>query len=151
MSAYLNVSAVTTALAAVSIPGVTIKTPANLPDNVTVRDCPMLAPAPNYLSAITVEQASFGAPADMRGSFRYSLTYRYYHVPIGSARNLSEVYGALVDKVDAIISAAWDNSNLSGTVEMWPSGASAPGVVTDPAGNNFLGCDISFDVLVFVR
>lgn len=151
MSAYLNISAVSTAFAAISVAGVTIKTAANLPDNVTVRDTPLLAPAPSYLSAITLGRASYGAPADMRAQFDYTLTYRYYHAPVGSTRNLSEVYDALVTKVDNIISAVFDNSNLSGTVDIIPTGASAPGLVTDPAGNQFLGCDLTFQVITFVR
>jgi hypothetical protein len=151
MSAYLNVSAVSTAVATMVVAGVTIKTAANLPDNVTVRDCPMLAPAPNYLSAIVLERMSFGSPADMRGTFTYTLTYRYYHAPIGTNRNLSEVYDALVAKVDAIISAFFDYSDLSGTVDIIPTGASAPGLVTDPANNQFLGCDITVQVMTFVR
>ena len=151
MASYFEFTEISTAWAAVSISGVTVKAASAMPSEVSARDCPMLAPAPNYISGLTVEAMSLGAPDQMRATCTYNMTYRYYHAPVGATRGLLDIYTGLLDKVDLIMSTAFDNSNLTDSIEFWPAGATAPTVVSDPAGNQFYGCDLTFSVITFVR
>lgn len=151
MSAYLAIDTVATSISNMSVSGVTIKDTTAMPDAVNGRDCPLLCPAPNYLGNVSVERESFGSATQARKDITYTLTYRLFYAPVGSTRGLSDIYNGLCVALDNVISAFIDNDALSGTIDITPAGASAPGIVTDPAGNSYYGTDITLNVLVFVR
>lgn len=152
MSRYLQIDTVATAISGLIVTGVTIGDLEDLRNGYSGRDCPTLVPGPNYLSAVSVERVSFGDAANARKTITYALTYRYLHAPAGAGRQLGDVYLGLLDNLDLILSAAIDYDTLSDVViDITPRGATAPGVVSDAANNNFFGCDIVYDVTIFVR
>lgn len=151
MSAYLAIDTVATSIAAVSISGVTVKDATGMLDAVEARECPILMPAPNYLSNIRVERESFGLATVAKKTIYYDLTYRLFYEAVGATRGLADIYNGLCTTLDATISAFVDDDALSGTIDIVPAGALAPGIVTDAAGGQFYGTDITLNVIVFVR
>lgn len=152
MANYLNVTAVASSIAGLSVSGVNMRGLTAIPERIEPRDCPVLYPKPDgFITNLNVERVSFGAPMDARKTIVYSLNYRYLHASIGVDRGLFAVYEGLIANTDAIISAVIDNDNLSGTIDITPTGIDNIGPVQDPAGNTFHGCDMTFVITVFVR
>ena len=150
---YLNVETIATSFAALSIPGVTVLDHLHIPERVEARQCPILYPKPDgFVSDLNVDLVSFGNAAnDRRKTITYTLTYRYLHTSIGAGRGLFAVYQDMIANVDLIISTLMDNDDLSGTIDITPTGIDNIGPVIDPAGDAFHGCDLTFAVTVFVR
>ena len=143
----LNSTAIATAIAALSISGVMIKDISGIPDQVQVRDCPIMYPDPQGLvrggNAEESQKgpATFGTPTTRYWIFNRVYTYTYLHAPVGSGRGLYEHYAAMLASQDSIITAitALDVD----TVDVNKIEISRMGVVPDPAGSQFYGYSIS--------
>ena len=153
MSAYLNAVAIASSIAALPIVGVQIRDLDAIPEMVSARDCPVMYPKPDgFINNLGVDRISYGSALESRKNATYTLTYRYLHNPEGVDRAGSyRLFDAMMNNVDEIVSRIIDNDDLSGTVDITPAEISNLGLVLDPAGYAFHGCDIAFNVLVFSR
>lgn len=147
----LQIATITNSIAALSISGVTIKDKDELREGWTAYDCPLLTPLPNnFISAFSVSPRNMGSGSGRMLDVSYTLTYRYFHAPVGSG-NLTKTWSDMVDKVFAILDAILANDKISGLIDMSLSSVSDFGVVVDGANNQYHGCDISLRVLEFVN
>lgn len=135
-----------TAIAALTVTGVTIKDADEIPEKVNARDCPVLFPDPNnWLGGANMEPgdgpSSFGT-ADMRyWLINRQYRYIYLHEAVGATRGLKDVISAMAEKVDLLIEAMCE-LDVSG-VDVQTVTTSDFGVLEDPAGNGFFGCSVT--------
>ena len=138
-------------IAAISIAGVRVVDYDSIPTEILERDCPVLYPKPNELvSNLTVERETFGldSNANTKKNVTYDLRYVLAYQKIGAGRNLFESYPDMVDKIFAVQEAITELDTTGGVIDI----TCAPvtwGVVQDPSGNAFHGCEFSFRVLEF--
>lgn len=147
----LQIATITNSIAALSISGVTIKDKDELREGWTAYDCPLLTPLPNnFVSGISAIPRSMSSGAGRQLDVSYTLTYRYFHAPVGSG-NLAQTWSDMVDKVFAIFDAILANDKLNGLIDLSLSSVSEFGVVVDGANNQYHGCDIALRVMEFVN
>lgn len=147
----LAISTITNSIAALSISGVTIKDKDELREGWDAYDCPLLVPLPNgFVSGVSVQSVSMGSGSGHQMNVSYTLSYRYFHAPVGSG-DLVKTWSDMVDKVFAILDVILANDALSGLIDLNASAVSEFGVVRDGADNLFHGCDFAFRVMEFVN
>ena len=144
----IALATVADSIAALTVSGVTLKDVDNIPEDVTGMG-PLIIPAPNYLTNFTMERMSFGGGSSAEMDVKYTLNYRLLFAPVGAGRGFIGVVDVMVDKLALFLDAILAIDTISGCEDITPSGVSNFGVVTDPAGNQYFGCDISLDVLEF--
>lgn len=147
----LDISTVADSIASLSVTGVDIKDLDEMKDEVYNRDCPLVMPAPNYITNLRPERDSLGSGSGTQWNVRYTLNYRFFHSRAGTERGLAGVYKDLTDKVVAFVDSIFANDNITGAIDIQNSQISIFGVVDGPSGNQFYGCDISLDVLEFIN
>lgn len=142
-----DVNAVATAIAALSISGVTIKTEATLPDAVTARDCPILYPQHNFIGGLDYALQSAGATSPV---FEITFTVNYYLAvaPVGAGRGLRDWKQTIRTKASLVADAVADAHTSFGVDYIVPK-IGATDIVPDAADNNFYGCEISFECRTF--
>ena len=141
----LNAGAIATAIAALSISGVTVKDITGIPDQVLARDCPILMPHPNDWIVGGIGSAEDGeGPATFGPGmwvFQRAFNYLYLHATAGAGRGLKDHMGAMSTNLDAI-QTAMTTLSISG-VDVMEIDCSGFSVVTDPAGNQFYGFQVT--------
>lgn len=135
-----------TAIAALTVSGVTIKDVTAIPEKVNARDCPILFPSPdNWLGGANLEPAdgptTFGTASTRYWLINRAYRYIYLHEAVGSTRGLKDVIYAMAAKVDLIIEALCE-LDVSG-VDVQSVVVGDFGVLEDPAGNGFFGCTVT--------
>lgn len=138
----LSSSTIATAIAALSISGVTVKNITEIPESVSTRDCPILFPSPDsWLGGANGEPAdgstTFGTALTRYWLFNRVYKYIYLHAAVGSGRGLRDHLSAMATKADAVIEAFCE-LDVSG-VDVQNVSIGSFGVLTDPAGNSFYG------------
>lgn len=140
---------IATGIAALSVPGVSIKDITGIPEQVQPRDCPIMFPSPaGWLTGGNGEPsdgpATFGNPSTRYWIFNRTFEYIYLHSSAGVGRGLIDNIPAMATNADAIMQAVTaldlpqiDVQNIS---------ISQFGVLTDPAGNNFYGFHLSLQL-----
>lgn len=147
----LAIATITDSIAALTISGVTVKDKDELREGWTAYDCPLLVPLPNgFVSAVNIQPVSFGSGSGRQLNVTYSLTYRYFHAPIGRG-DITQTWSEMVDKVFSIFDAIAANDKLNGLIDLQLASVSEFGVVVDGANNQYHGCDITLRVLEFVN
>ena len=143
---------IATAIAALSVTGVTVKDITAIPEQVEPRDCPILFPSPDgWMSGGNGEPedgpTTFGTTTTRLWQFNRTYHYVYLHEVVGATRGLKDIYSALATKADAIITAI---TRLNVTdVDVKNVNISNFGVLSDPAGNSFFG--FSLDITLRER
>lgn len=139
-------------IAAMSVSGVTIKDVDEIVDSVTDRACPIIQPIPNgFVTDFSVERDSQGPGSTALQTVMYTLNYRLMFAPVGTGRGLLGVWADMLVKARLFLDAIIANDDLAGTVDIRPVGALNFGPVSDPAGNQFHGCDFALRVQEFVN
>lgn len=141
----LNAAGIATAVAALSVSGVTIKDLTAIPQAVGQRDCPILYPSPdNWMGSTTAALKTFGTANSRYWEAQRNLNYVYLHAAVGSERNLAVYMQAMAQKVDAIFTAFLTLGLANTDVRGFGNGPY--GVLADAAGNQFYGCLLSLAV-----
>lgn len=144
----LSSATIATAIAALSVSGVTIKNITNTPQQVSARDCPILYPPMNAWKRGGSAQessngpATFGTPTTRYWVFNRTYRYIYLHAPVGSGRGLDDHTLAMSDNEDAI-STALTALDIP-TVDIIGVTVGEFGQIQEPAGAMFYG--FTFDV-----
>lgn len=147
----LAISTVCTSIAALTVAGVTIKDLGDVPPSGE-RITPILFPDPaRPLSNYAAERMSFGGGSSHLADADYDLNYIFLFAKIGAGRTGLDYLEACVEKVQLIIDAVMEIDTITGAVDVWPSSVGDVIVITDPAGNNYIGCNLSFHVKEFWR
>ena len=147
----LNPVTVANSIAAISVTGLTIKDIDEIPENITQRDCPILIPAPQFVTNFRHARNSFGTGSTAKQSAQYTLNYRLFYQELGASRGLRDAYSGMVEMVGLIWDALISNSELTGAVDVIPRPISGFGVVASPNDKGFYGCDFSVDIMEFVN
>jgi hypothetical protein len=144
----LNSAAISAAIAATSISGVTVKDVTGIPQDVFDRDCPILFPQPgSWLdggSATTNKENTFGTASTRMWIFHRSFKYVFLHSAIGAGRGNLDNYADAVTKLEAIVSAliALDISDA----DVEDVTHTPIGVMTGPSSNKFTGCEVTISI-----
>jgi hypothetical protein len=83
-------------------------------------------------------------------TLKYAMNFTYYHCPIGSTLNFAD-YTNMITNIAAIISAMVEDNTLAGALDTGTPTVSDIGMVLDPAGNFFHGCQISLSISQFIN
>lgn len=141
----LDSAAITTAIAAMSVSGVTIKDTDEIPSIIYDRDCPMLFPAPgdwiDGSSAAVDDETTFGTATSRMWVVHRTFHYIYIHSEVNSARGYYEVYGNAADDIENIAVALMqlDISN----VDVESVSHNKIGTMKSPNEKSFVGCDFN--------
>lgn len=147
----IPIGTITAAIAGLTITGVTVRDTSGMTDLITARDCPVLAPRPNmFIGLNPVERDTYGASPVARKTVTFTLSYRFFHSPIGQGRGEYEVFPLYLVKIFAIMDALIA-CDLGGTVDMNLVGVPNLGVVVDGADNQFWGSDLDILCTVFIN
>lgn len=142
----LNSTGITSAIAALSISGLTIKDITTIPEKVANRDCPIFFPQPeSWIEAGQggqEENTTFGTPSTRYWQFIRTFNYVFLNNAVGTGRGNADNYASAVDKSESI-AEAMTALNVSG-VDVVTISHNAIGLIEDPAGNKFTGCLFSF-------
>ena len=152
MTIDINLEDVASAIAALSIAGVTVRDIDNIPVNAKTM-IPVLYPVPNgFVTDLTWSRETFGTESVHAMNLTYVLHYKYLHAIVGSGGSLLSVYGAMIRNIIKIIKAIFEDSDLGGAVDVTLNTISDIGVHTDPAGEmQFHGVDITIKVLEYIQ
>lgn len=149
MTVTVSISTVTNSIAALTISGVSILDIDQMGASYIARPA-LLAPRPdNFISGLTVMPTSFGAGSSRQVNLSYTLNYYYYHCQIGSALDFPN-HSALVTNIAAILVALMTTDDVTGATDILPSVGDV-GVITDPAGNSYIGCSVTIQVTEYVN
>ena len=151
MTVTVHLESIVTAIAGLSVSGVTIKDINAIPDAATGL-CPILIPQPNnFVTDITPTTQSLGFNGGAKLDVSYSLHYVYLHAEAGSGINTYSVYSGLIAKLVDILEAILSNDVVNGAVDMKIESIGNIGVIEDPAGNEFWGVLFSVRVMEFAQ
>ena len=147
----LAITTVSTAIAGLTVAGVTICDLDNVPPTA-LRLTPVLFPSPeNPLSDIIATRESYGGGSSMLANVEYDLNYIFLYCEIGSGRTGLDWLEDRMLKVQAIYDEILEIDVIGGAVDVWPTGNVQFVTLADPAGNNYLGCAMTFHVIEFWR
>jgi hypothetical protein len=145
----LQIGAVVTAIAGLSVSGVTIADDNLIPPNMVDPGRCVLYPEPaGFITDFSLTHESFGQHNVAKMTAHYTLNYTYCHCPIGQG-NALETYSDVVTKFGLIADAIMTNTLT--TVVNIEIGTADVGPVQDPAGNYFLGAHFTVLVSEFVN
>lgn len=144
----INAAAITSAIAALSISGVTIKDVSGIPDSVVTRDCPLFFPMPgNWLNggnASDEERSTFGTASTRYWQIERSLNYVFLHSQIGTGRGNADNYSDAVSKIEALVTAI-TQLDVEG-VDVMGVTHTPIGVMNSPTQSRFTGCEFTIEL-----
>jgi hypothetical protein len=147
MSNTIDFTTVTNSIAALSISGVTVKDSDEL-SNAIGLDYAVLVPLPdNFITRLRV--VTVNVPKTSL-DVHYDLHYRYFHCK-PSTNALYSDYQNLITNLAAITVAFAQNETLSGAIDNGAPTYGNIGTIQDPAGNIWLGCDVTIHVYQFLE
>ena len=147
----LAITTVCTSIAALTVAGVTIKDMNYIPPSGE-RITPILFPnADSPLSNYTDERMSFGGGSSALMDVDYDLNYIFIFCKMGAGRTGLDYIQKFMEKVQLIIDAIIGVDTINGAVDIRVSNVGDATVMADPAGNNYLGCSMTFHVKEFWR
>jgi len=149
MSTTVDFTTVTNSIAALNISGVTVKDVDEVTDTTKMSPA-TLAPRPeDFVTGISLVPAEL---SQQDNDLTYTLHYRYYHCQI--VRGLGGMlasYSGLITKAAAILLAFSNDATLTGATNNTAPQIENIGPVNDPAGNVYLGFEISIQILQFLK
>ena len=147
----LAISTVMTSIASLTVAGVNIKDADEIPPSA-LRLTPILFPKPGAtLSNFTVIRESFGGGSSALMNVEYDLTYLFLYCEAGSGRTGLDFEQDRIEKIQAILDEVIEIDTITGAVDILPVGNYEYVPLTDPAGNSYIGCEMTFHVIEFWR
>ena len=148
----LTLETVTNSIAALVVTGVKMCDIDEIPSPADMDRTPHFYPEPGgFVNSLTVTRDSFGAPSCADKHVTYTLRYVFAYQPSGSERALKDQYPLMVGLALDILDALIANDDLTGAIDMTPSGAGGWGLVMAPDGRYFCGCIINLTVMEFIN
>ena len=153
MSYTVKLADICTGIAALSITGVKIRDITKIPASGNMVT-PIMFPMPddNFITGLTPTPVTYGTGGLERMDLDYDLNYVYAHCPIAAALGGPyQAYASLIVNVIKIIVAIMSNDNIRDGTELRLKTITKCGPVTDPAGNQFWGCALTFHVKEYLE
>lgn len=146
----MRVAQVASAIAALTIRGITIHDLSEMKPALTDRDCPMLGPEPStenssFLTNWTAKRISMQGNQENR----YTLNYTLYHAPMGQDRGLFAQYPELVENARKIVEALQALPRVEGCKSIALDGFPTFGRVFDASGQPFHGAHFAIRIVEF--
>ena len=146
----VKIASVATAIAGLSVSGVSLKDISAIPEQVDQRQCPILFPDPaGFVTGLSISRETLGLDSVAGKNVNYTLNYIYLHCEVGTVRYLTDAIDTMVDKTVLVLNAIADNSTVNGAVDLVPNMAGEFGQIEGPSGNTFFGCKILIAVQEF--
>ena len=150
MTVSVDFSTVASAVAGLSVPGVTMRDINQISSSYLTKPA-LLSPRPErYITDVSIVADTFGSGSIRSMTLRYKLNYVYYHCQIGSALDFAE-YQDMINNVANIVEVLITNDNLAGATDNIPPTISDISAVSDPAGNLYLGCIITLSIVQYIN
>ena len=147
----LAISTVCSSIAALTVAGVTIKDLGDIPPSGE-RVTPILFPDPsNPISNIECVPESYGGGSSRLMDVDYDLNYVFIYCKMGAGRTGLDYLEACMLKIQAIYDEVLEIDIITGAVDVLPTSSINLVTMTDPAGNNYMGCSMTFHVKEFWR
>ena len=142
----LDTAAITLAVSSLSVSGVDIRDIDRIPDEVTVRQCPIMFPAPGEIAAGYEDApATFGGATGAYWSVMRTIGFLYLHAPVGEGRGAFSHYAGLAEKADAMIEKFMElDIDDVDIMSVKIDGFSKP--IEGPSGNQFFGFMVNMTV-----
>lgn len=147
----LKIPEIITSIAGLGVSGVTILDANAIDDEIKRRATPIMMLAPNFFNNPKYTYDSFGTGAVATITIKYVLLWRFFYAEVGVERGQADIFQGFIDKVALIIDAVIASDATTDAIHIQVSNVGAFGVVTDPTGNQFYGCDISIAVTEFIN
>lgn len=144
----MRMATVASAVAALTIQGITILDLNEMKPALTDRDCPLLGPSSNNPSFLTDWQAR---RISMQGNQQnsYTLNYALYQASVGADRGLFTQYPAMVENARRIVEALQALPRVEGCKSIALLGMPQFGQVFDASGQQFHGAVFALRVIEF--
>lgn len=137
-----------TNIAALTVPGLSIRKLNDIPEALSGRDCPIAYPvAEKFMHLESSRQVTFGERA--LWEYIYTLTYRYIHSPAGADRSVSKIMPGKANGVSAFIVAVARSARALGVNYVKPANIPEMGVLEDAVLGKFQAADILLRVTEF--
>jgi len=147
MTINVNVEAVATSIAGLSISGVTMRDINQIPMDAEMAG-PTFYPRPqDFITDVAFTRMSTGGHGSMKLDMGYTLHYMYLHAPVGGGVATLAVYQGLIQNIATILEVLLTNDDISGAVDMTVESISNVGPVGDPSGNAYHGVEIALRIL----
>ncbi len=147
MTITCNVNTVASSLAGLTISGVTVKDIDEIPDTARML-APILIPATDYMSGTRMSFETFGSNGTAKVNMEYDLNYMFLYSEVGGI-NAFAPFSPLMTKLALVLETIMSNDKINGLVDMKLNSVSNVGIITDPAGVQFWGVQISLHVLEY--
>lgn len=145
----MRVKEVATAIAALTIPGITILDLDEMPQAVSERPLPLLGPSSNDPSFLT-DWASRRVSLQGNQVNEYTLNYTLFHAPVGADRGLFKQYPAMVENARRVVEALQaEPPRVDGCKSIALAGMPAFGAVFDASGQQFHGATFAIRIVEF--
>lgn len=145
---------ITSAIAGLTISGVTILDVDEIRDSITLRAGEtILMPEPlDFISNMSLTRETLGDASTRYMDLEYDLTYTYFYAPLASTRGLRDIYSGMGAKFQAIIHGITNHDFHSiGAWKCEPQNILAYGKVADPLENEFYGFRFSVHCMEIMK
>lgn len=152
----LSTRSIATAIAGLSVTGVSIKDITDIPKSINKGNCPIFFPHPDeWYQGTKSEPGQGGLYAGHAGVYDAvrTMRYIYLHSPAVTANIISDTYPDMSDKVDLLYSALAGLNGEAGTLTVQSINVSEFGEIAAPAAgtsqirNRFYGCFFTIQIL----
>lgn len=151
MTVSVQLATVADSISGLSISGVTIKDFDSLTASWKSQPYVMYPNPENPFGNFSLTRDSQGTGGTAQFTLTYNLNYRLLGLALGDVGQFGGSYSALVAKLVLILNAIITNDSVTGAVDISPTGTPTIGPRTDPAGNQYFGCDFSIRVQEFIN
>lgn len=137
----LATRAIYTELSQLSITGVQLRDLDNLPQEVAVRECPILFPDPDKaVGQSRTSRLTFGGSFGADWEDRAALRLRYLHAAVGGGRGLKDWYPSFLLNFDAIKTAILEGAYTTSGAIALSIDTTDFGPIVGPNNKKYYGC-----------
>jgi hypothetical protein len=151
MTITVSFATVAHSIAALAVPGVTIKDIDEIPAAGSLL-CPIMFPQPSgTISGIQPVFQTVGTGGTAKIDLSYTLHYVFLECEAGSGINELAATAAVIGHLADILEVMLANDAVIGAIDSVPESIDEIGVIEDPTGNQYWGALLSFKILEFVQ
>lgn len=143
----LAIESICTAIAALTISGVTIYDLDEFPNEVKDRGAVLMPKPDGFITDIQVSRDSFSGLKTVT----YDLHYMLYGGEVGQGRKVAEGWSSMIGNLCDVLDTIITNDSLSQAIEFEPQDVTNIGPVVDPSGKTHHGAELVFSVKEFIN
>ena len=144
MAYSISLATVADSISKISVSGVTIKDVDELATSWSKQANIMYPKPENWITNAKFTADSYGSNGSEAARFSCNMTYRFLGTQVGNMANFTAAYSNVITKLVLILNAILSNDVITGADDFRLVNQSNIGPLSDPAGNVFHGCDLTF-------